>query len=82
MAVSHIPQGMQGQDPASVEDLAQQLGVLLAHSFWLSAFRDCLSYRELPHPKSPLPWAAHMQRLMDAAARPSPSNLDNSEGLF
>lgn len=40
-----FPHRMQGQD-SSVKDLPQLLGILLVHSFWLSAFRDCLSNRE------------------------------------
>ena len=74
MAGSHIPHWMMSQEPPPMKDLAQLLRLLLALNFGLSAFRNCLSYREPLHPKSPLPWAAHIQRLVAAAARPSPSN--------
>ena len=59
MAGSHIPHWMMSQEPLPMKDLAQLLRLLLALNFGLSAFRNCLSYREPLHPKSPLPWAAH-----------------------
>lgn len=44
---------MHSQDPSSVKDLPWLLGIFLVHSFWLSAFRDCLSHREPLCPRLP-----------------------------
>lgn len=65
-----VDTGIHGPETTSLKALLTQLLALLSvEASAVSPFRDCLSCREPPAPRSrPFPWAAHIQRLSNVMA--------------